>query len=179
MLGCAPRVAQRELALESRFDAALDRNDIRNWIQRMSSAPNGVGSPHDKANAEWMLKQFRTWGLDAHIAKCEVLFPVSEARGLALVAPTRCQAQLRKPPVPALDFRPLIASWPVHSATTVSGCSGPRRFSMRPDGRRTELRTRCDTRRRRMNSGASAIGGHNSLLWGAAIFSLACVGRSW
>lgn len=107
MLGCAPRVAQRELALESRFDAALDRNDIRNRIQRMSSAPNGVGSPHDKANAEWMLKQFRTWGLDAHIAKCEVLFPVSEARGLALVAPTRGQAQLREPPVPALDFRPL------------------------------------------------------------------------
>lgn len=99
MLGYTPDGSRQELALESRFDAALKRDDIRDWLQRMSSEPNGVGSPHDKANAEWMLKQFRAWGFDAHIAKYEVLFPTPKVRELALVAPTHYQAKLREPPV--------------------------------------------------------------------------------
>lgn len=91
--------ARQEHALESRFDAALNRNDIRDWIKNMASEPNGVGSPHDKANAERMLKMFKSWGFDAHIATFRVLFPTPKERELELVAPYRYQAKLAEPPV--------------------------------------------------------------------------------
>ena len=91
--------ARQEHALESRFDAELNRNDIRGWIKSMASEPNGVGSPHDKANAERMLTLFKSWGFDAHIATYEVLFPTPKARELDLVAPYRYQAKLIEPPV--------------------------------------------------------------------------------
>jgi N-acetylated-alpha-linked acidic dipeptidase len=91
--------AKHEHALESRFDAALNRDDIRDWIKSMASKPNGVGSPHDKANAERVLKLFKSWGFDAHIATYKVLFPTPKARELELIAPNHYQATLKEPPI--------------------------------------------------------------------------------
>ena len=54
----------------------------------MSSEPNQVGSPHDKANAEFMLQQFRDWGWDAHIETFSVLYPTPKRIALQLLAPT-------------------------------------------------------------------------------------------
>jgi N-acetylated-alpha-linked acidic dipeptidase len=36
-------------------------------MRRMTSEPNQVGSPHNKANAEATLALFLSWGWDAHI----------------------------------------------------------------------------------------------------------------
>src|SRR5665213_4620523 len=57
----------RELLLEKQFDTQLDPAQLREWMKRMAAAPNQVGSPHDKANAESMLELFKSWGWDAHI----------------------------------------------------------------------------------------------------------------
>ena len=75
LLGFTPAHAATQLGLEQRFDAQLDPAELREWLKRMASAPNQVGSPHDKANAEFMLEQFRAWGWDAHIETFEVLYP--------------------------------------------------------------------------------------------------------
>ncbi len=99
MLGFTTAGARRERALEARFDATLDRKDIRDWIRTMAAEPNGAGSPHDKANAERMLELFKSWGFDAHIATYTVLFPTPKVRELELVAPTHYKARLREPPV--------------------------------------------------------------------------------
>src|SRR5476649_74750 len=64
MLGFSAAHASDERAIEQRFDSALDASDQRAWVQRMASAPNQVGTAHDKANAEFMLEQFRSWGWD-------------------------------------------------------------------------------------------------------------------
>src|SRR6185437_6286172 len=53
--------ARRERAIEQRFDALLNPTELGAWLKSMSSAPNQVGSPHDKANAEFMLQQLRGW----------------------------------------------------------------------------------------------------------------------
>ena len=42
--------ASAETQLEQRFDADLSASDLREWLKAMTSAPNHVGSPHDKAN---------------------------------------------------------------------------------------------------------------------------------
>jgi hypothetical protein len=53
------------LALQERFDGKLHPADPRGWMKSLASAPNHVGSPHDKANAEFVRELFPQWGWDA------------------------------------------------------------------------------------------------------------------
>src|SRR6059036_3169298 len=66
LLGFTAARATEQQALEKRFDAQLNASDQRAWLQRMSAEPNHVGSPHNRANAEFLLEKFREWGWDAH-----------------------------------------------------------------------------------------------------------------
>src|SRR5215472_1662670 len=90
-------VAQR--SLEQRFDAELKPADLRAWLKNLASAPNQVGSPHDKANAEFVRDLFRQWGWQAQIEQFEVLYPTLKDHSLELVAPTHFTATLSEPPV--------------------------------------------------------------------------------
>ena len=76
-------------ALEQRFDALISPADQQQWLQQMSSAPNHVGAPHNKANAEMQLALFRQWGWDARIEQFEVLYPTPISTSVELVAPQR------------------------------------------------------------------------------------------
>ena len=99
MLGFSTEHASDERALEQRFDNALNAADQRDWMQRMASEPNQVGSAHDKANAQFMLQQFRAWGWDADIETFSVLYPTPKRIALQMIAPTRFTAKLREPTV--------------------------------------------------------------------------------
>ena len=60
--------AAAELQLEQRFDADLvGGGSCALGCSRWPRQPNHVGSPHDKANAEFQLAKFREWGWDASI----------------------------------------------------------------------------------------------------------------
>jgi N-acetylated-alpha-linked acidic dipeptidase len=83
-------------ALEKAFDAELDNAEMGRWLEQMSSAPNQVGSPHDKANAEWMLAQFKSWGWDAHIEEFQVLYPTPVSETVELVGPEHFTATLQE-----------------------------------------------------------------------------------
>jgi len=100
MLGFTSTGATQEQNLEQRFDALLDPADQRAWLKQMSSAPNQVGTPHDKANAEFMLAQFRAWGWDAHIETFDVLYPTPKKVALELLGAKPYTAKLSEPPVP-------------------------------------------------------------------------------
>lgn len=99
MLGFTAGGAQSQQALEQRFDALLDPADQRRWLQQMSAQPNQVGSPHDKANAEFMLAKFRQWGWDAHIETFSVLYPTPKKLALELLGPQPFTAALKEPAV--------------------------------------------------------------------------------
>lgn len=99
MHGFSADAAAQQLALERRFDALLDPGDQRRWLQQLSSAPNHVGSPHGKANAEFMLAKYREWGWDARIETFEVLYPTPKRISLELLGPKPYTAKLREPPV--------------------------------------------------------------------------------
>src|ERR1700758_2829533 len=90
--------AQR--SLEQRFDAELKPAELRDWMKNLASAPNQVGSPHDKANAEFVRDLFRQWGWQAQIEEFEVLYPTLKDHSLELVAPAHFPASLSEPPVP-------------------------------------------------------------------------------
>ena len=97
--GFSPAQAARQQALEQRFDGELNPADLRAWLQRLSSEANHVGSPHDKANAEFVRDLFRQWGWDAQIEVFEVLYPTLRAHSLELVAPAKFTASLREPAI--------------------------------------------------------------------------------
>ena len=91
--------AAAEMQLEQRFDADLSAADLRIWMQQMASAPNHVGSAHDKANADFQLAKFREWGWDAAIETFSVLYPTPREVSVELVAPTHFKARLSEPPI--------------------------------------------------------------------------------
>ena len=98
--GFSDDAARVERDWETKFKAIPQPEKLRAYMERLSARPHHLGSPYDKDNAEWILAQFRSWGLDAHIESFEVLFPTPKERVVELVAPTRFTAQLQEPTVP-------------------------------------------------------------------------------
>jgi N-acetylated-alpha-linked acidic dipeptidase len=70
------------------------------WLKLLASEPNHVGSPHDKANAEWVLAQFKSFGWDAHIETFEVLYPTPISETVELLGPKPYHVMLQEPPIP-------------------------------------------------------------------------------
>jgi N-acetylated-alpha-linked acidic dipeptidase len=99
LLGFSSRTAAEQLKLEQRFDADLAPAELRSWMEQLTSAPNHVGSVHDKANAEFLLKKFREWGWDASIEEFSVLYPTPRQEVVEMVAPSHFAAKLREPRV--------------------------------------------------------------------------------
>ncbi|SRR5665213_1619654 len=87
-------------ALEKTFDADVRPDEMGGWMKLMAAEPNHVGSPHDKANAEWELAKFKEFGWDAHIETFQVLYPTPISETLELVAPKPFKAMLQEPPIP-------------------------------------------------------------------------------
>jgi len=85
---------------EQDFDAAIKTDEMRGWLQRMSSEPNHVGSPHDKANADWELAQFKAFGWAAHIETFDVLYPTPISESVELLAAQPYKVALQEPPIP-------------------------------------------------------------------------------
>ncbi|HUU14867.1 MAG TPA: M28 family metallopeptidase [Terriglobia bacterium] len=99
--GYSDEAARVERDWESKFKAIPEPQNLRAYMERLSARPHHLGSPYDKDNAEWILAQFKGWGLDAHIESFEVLFPTPKERVVELVAPTRFTARLQEPTVAA------------------------------------------------------------------------------
>lgn len=99
LFGFTAQESAAQRSLEQRFDAALSPAELRDWMKNLASAPNQVGSPHDKANAEFVRDLFRQWGWQAQIEVFEVLYPTLKEHSLELVAPGHFTASLSEPPV--------------------------------------------------------------------------------
>lgn len=96
-MGFSPANSQKQKSLEQQFDASLKRENLREWMKKMSARPHHVGSPYDKENAEFMLALFKSWGYDAQIEQFDVLFPTPKTRVLDLLAPEKFTAKLAEP----------------------------------------------------------------------------------
>ncbi|MBV9769782.1 MAG: M28 family peptidase [Bryobacterales bacterium] len=99
LAGFSADSARAEREVENKYRALLDRNNLRQYMQRLSARPHHVGSPYDKENAEWILSKFKDWGWDATIENYYVLFPTPKERLLELTAPSHFTAKLQEPPV--------------------------------------------------------------------------------
>jgi len=100
LAGFSTESARVERAVEDRYRALPDPANLRAYMEHLSGRPHHVGSPYDKANAEWILAKFKEWGLDAKIETYDVLFPTPKERVLELTEPRRFTAKLLEPTVP-------------------------------------------------------------------------------
>ena len=127
MDGYSPAHAATERDWEMKFRSIPDPNILRDSMRHLSAWPHNVGSPYDKANAEWMLAKFKDYGFDARIETFDVLFPTPKERRVELLAPAHFVAKLQEP---ALNVDPTsqqtAQQLPTYNAYSIDGdVTGP------------------------------------------------------
>ena len=96
LLAQVATLAEREQALDLSVSAA----DQMAWLKDMASAPNHVGSVHDKANADFILSKFNEWGWDAKLERFDVLYPTPISTALEIVGPMAAKLGGQEPTIP-------------------------------------------------------------------------------
>ncbi len=97
--GYTSKDSATETQWEQKFREIPKRDNIRENMRRLSARPHHVGSPYDKDNAEWILAQLKSYGLDAQIETFSTLFPTPKFRSLELLGPEKFTAKLQEPPL--------------------------------------------------------------------------------
>ena len=101
LYGFSPAHVAAELKLEASFGALPDPANLRQYMERLTAHPHHVGSPYDRANAEWIQSQMSAWGWESSIETFDVLFPTPKVRVLEMTAPVHYTALLRELPLAA------------------------------------------------------------------------------
>lgn len=91
--------APTELRWEQQAQAIPEAGNLRRYMDFMAALPHNAGSPRSKAVAEYVLRNFKEWGLDAHIEEFEALLPYPTSRQLEMIEPKHFTAMLREPAV--------------------------------------------------------------------------------
>ncbi|HVT97717.1 MAG TPA: transferrin receptor-like dimerization domain-containing protein [Acidobacteriaceae bacterium] len=97
--GYTPEDSAKEVSWEQKFRELPDRDHIRENMRRLSARPHHVGSPYDKDNAEWLVAQLKSYGLNAQIEEFSALFPTPKSRKLELLGATPFTAKLEEPAI--------------------------------------------------------------------------------
>jgi len=121
MLGFTSESADAQRQLEALFDEQMNRDNLREWMERMTSEPFFVGSPHNKENAEWVADLFREWGYETEIVEYQVLFPKPRIREVEMVAPEYYRALLTEPVLDADATSGVDGRLPTYNAYSADG----------------------------------------------------------
>ena len=121
MLGFTSESAEAQRQLEALFDEQMNRDNLREWMQRITSEPFYVGTPHNKENAEWVADLFREWGYDTEIVEYQVLFPKPRIREVEMVAPEYYRALLAEPVLDADATSGVDGRLPTYNAYSADG----------------------------------------------------------
>ncbi len=102
--GFGPESAKAQSEFEDQFDQLISKDNLDQWMQKMSAEPHYVGTDYGRQNAEWMRDQFESWGYDAEIKTYHVLFPYPKVRLLEMTSPDKYLAKLTAVPVEGDEF---------------------------------------------------------------------------
>ena len=86
--------AKSQLDWEKQYDGQLNAKNLDTWMQFLTSHPHHISSPQGKANADYMVNLFRSWGYQTEIAEYHVLFPTPKTRVLELLGSKPYKAKL-------------------------------------------------------------------------------------
>lgn len=80
MRGFLTKDIAEEQGLEKQAQGVPDTGRLRRYMNFMAAEPHNAGSPRSKVVAEYVLGQFKEWGLDAQIEEFEALMPTPTVR---------------------------------------------------------------------------------------------------
>ena len=113
---------KRQHDLEARFDKLLDRQNLQQWMKRMTAKAHHVGSPASREVAEYIASHFRSWGYETRIDTYYPLFPTPKTRLVEMVAPTRFTAMLEEPALESdATSKVREGSLPIYNAYSIDG----------------------------------------------------------
>ena len=84
---------------EEKFRAIPDPANLREYMRFITEEPHIAGLPGSKKVAEYILAQFKSWGLNAWIEETQALMPLPTERYVELLEPENYVLLLREPPV--------------------------------------------------------------------------------
>ena len=100
MRGFLTKDIAEEQGLEKQAQGVPDTGRLRRYMNFMAAEPHNAGSPRSKVVAEYLLGQFKEWGLDAQIEEFEALMPTPTVREVEVISPKHFTAKLKEPVVP-------------------------------------------------------------------------------
>ena len=122
--GFAAVGAERQRALESAMLARADTAALQRHVRTLSGWARVAGSPGSRAAAEYVLREFASYGLDTVRAEFEVYLPHQDSALVELLRPASQGGTLRlsleEPPI-AGDPESATAAWPVLSGQSGTG----------------------------------------------------------
>ncbi len=101
IMGFSDPATAKQLDWEKQFDGQLNGKEQDAWMQFLSAHPHHVGSPQDKANADYIVSLFRSWGWETEVASYWPLFPTPKTRLLELLGSKPYKAKLQEPTLDA------------------------------------------------------------------------------
>ncbi|MEP6589665.1 MAG: M20/M25/M40 family metallo-hydrolase [Gemmatimonadota bacterium] len=112
--------ATKERGLEQRLVAIPDTASARRHAHALAGRPHVAGTPAQRATADYVLRQMRSWGLDTSRVAFRVYLPYHDSTIVERIAPTRLRLDLEEPPVPG-DSTTLLPSWPAMNGNSGAG----------------------------------------------------------
>ena len=94
VLGFDDAASNAQRNIESRLDESIDKDEMDQWLRRLSAKPHHVGSAAGKEYATFIADLLESWGYDVEIAEYEILLPTPRVREVELLAPTTFSASL-------------------------------------------------------------------------------------
>ncbi|MDA9553780.1 AMP-binding protein [Emcibacteraceae bacterium] len=94
--GFTPDNSENQYALEAEIDKRINKQNMAEWMEYMTSRPHATGQPFDKEVAEFIAGKFSEWGYDTEIKAYDVLMPTPKVRVVELVEPTKWTAKLKE-----------------------------------------------------------------------------------
>ena len=116
----ASEVAE-EQRLEKLARAIPDPERLRKYMNFMAADPHQAGSPRSKIVAEYILGQFREWGLEAQIEEFQALMPYPTVRRVQVIGPEPFEAKLKEPVVTQDKDSGDTGQLPTYNAYSASG----------------------------------------------------------
>jgi N-acetylated-alpha-linked acidic dipeptidase len=99
LVGFGPSSSVAERSIEQRVDGSIATADLDGWLKQLTSAPNHVGSPHNKENADFIAASLRGWGWDVHVEPVRVLVAYPTTQKLSLSGGDHYAADFTEPEV--------------------------------------------------------------------------------
>jgi len=97
--GFSAKSSEAQRQVEEKFRAVAKPENLREYMRTSAAEPHHAGSPGSRKVADYVLAQFKSWGLNASIETFEALMPYPTERVVELVEPERYTLKLAEPPV--------------------------------------------------------------------------------